>query len=697
MPIDAPNGVSGAVAAADDKKARISMHGYDYSNKFGTTLRFAECTPFLAIDAVPHDHLSIRNAHTLRTLSLKSPLMQDLKLNKDYFAVPKRALLPRNFDKIFDNPVFGDDVKANLHNTLIYLGRTTDSALESSVYGRGILYVFDNLLSDLSFASSGSAVTSFSDSQITTFLRVLALFDSIFSKDSLAAALEIPIADRYGDNLEYEVQDVLDALWACYHNMLTYIGTNLPAAQTIDFLDDVHSPVYRRHYDFTSVSGRMEFYFDFLDNPNTTFGLSGSQALAVYTAGIAGDAAPLLTYLDPNDGARFPVAFEAGTNGKTWLNIDTLIAYQLTMAEYQTNDKIDQVFSADMLRALYETIVSTNQSSGTLQASMAMVFEYNGEWYPYDGFSAMALSQLAAYAGYTGTTVRNYGLFLNLFTRKRSLRYVDYFVGAKKSPLAVGSTNVMVNSNQVDVVDITRNIQLQRFLNQVNRVGAKAKNYLKGIFGTELRTRTDVPVKLAHTDEVIYGVETQNTGSKQFDADQSITTNLSSRSSDFAFEMNFEEPTIVLGICSFEITRFYDRSMSPFASKVDRFDMFNPMMQYVGDQELPLKELIASAPDSAVFGYTTRNMEYKTRVDYCSGAFRDELRSWLFHDKPHLYTPTRPLTIDSDYIRAHQSELDEYYLAMTGTDPLHRYHFIVVFNNNVKANRNMVPAPEIIG
>lgn len=695
--VSAPNGASGAVAASEDKKARISMHGYDYSNKFGTTLRFAECTPFLAIDAVPHDNLSIRNAHSLRTLSLKSPLMQDLKLNKDYFAIPKRALLPRNWDKIYNNPVFGDDVKANLHNTLIYLGTTTNNALESNIYGRGILYVFENLLSDLAFANNGLAVTSFTDAQINQFLRVLALFDSIFSKDSLAAALEIPIADRYGDNLAYEIQDVLDALWACYHQMLTYINGNYPAAQTVDFRDDLGNPIFRRHYDFSGVAGRMEFYFDFLENPNITFGLSNIQALATYTAGIVGVASSLLTSLDPNGASRFPVVFEAGTNGKTWLNIDVLIAYQLAMFEYQTNDKIDQVFSADMLRALYETVVSSNQASGSQQAASSLVFEYNGEWYPYDGFSAMALSQLASFAGYTSTTARNYSLFLNLFTRKRSLRYVDYFVGAKRSPLAVGNTNVMVSSNQVDVVDITRNIQLQRFLNQVNRVGQKAKHYLKGIFGTELRTRTDVPVKLAHTDEVIFGVETQNTGSSQVSDAQSITTNLSSRSSDFAFEMSFEEPTIVMGICSFEITRFYDRSLSPFASKVDRFDMFNPMMQYVGDQELPLKELIASAPDGVSFGFTTRNMEYKTRVDYCSGAFRDELRSWLFHDKPHLYTPTRPLTIDSDYIRAHQSELDEYYLAMTGTDPLHRYHFIVVFNNNVKATRNMVPAPEIIG
>lgn len=235
-------------------------------------------------------------------------------------------------------------------------------------------------------------------------------------------------------------------------------------------------------------------------------------------------------------------------------------------------------------------------------------------------------------------------------------------------------------------------MQKQRFLNQVNRVGRKAKEYLRGIFNSDYHTECDCPVKIGHTDETIYNVETQNTGAGQLELDQSRTVNFKSHSSNFAFETSFDEASIVIGVSSYEIKRFYPYSFDPMARKVDRFDMFNPYMQYIGDQPIKKTELDASYADDN-FAYTNRNMEYKTRISYFIGDFHDALRGWIFATQDLAVGQV----IDPDFIRAHQNELDRYYVALTGTTPTTRYHFICKYTNILSANRNMVFNPQILG
>lgn len=65
------------------------------------------------------DTIPLRSIHDLRTYSLKAPLMQDIEFNKAYFAVPKEALLPINWYKIYTNPNQGDDIDAQTYGTSI--------------------------------------------------------------------------------------------------------------------------------------------------------------------------------------------------------------------------------------------------------------------------------------------------------------------------------------------------------------------------------------------------------------------------------------------------------------------------------------------------------------------------------------------------------------------------------------------------
>ena len=96
----------GAEAPRNRSKFNLSHHHY-------STLRFGEISPFFELETVAGDKINLRSAHKLSTFTLKSPILSDVHLNKDYFNVPMEAILPFNWDKIYANPVVGDDVNAN--------------------------------------------------------------------------------------------------------------------------------------------------------------------------------------------------------------------------------------------------------------------------------------------------------------------------------------------------------------------------------------------------------------------------------------------------------------------------------------------------------------------------------------------------------------------------------------------------------
>ena len=83
---------------------------YDLTYPFFSTMRFADLTPHFVEEGVAGDILTLYSKHDLRTYTLGAPLMSDIQMRKDYFQVPKMAILPINWDRIYTNPTIGDDV-----------------------------------------------------------------------------------------------------------------------------------------------------------------------------------------------------------------------------------------------------------------------------------------------------------------------------------------------------------------------------------------------------------------------------------------------------------------------------------------------------------------------------------------------------------------------------------------------------------
>lgn len=677
----------------DGNKAPSNHHHYDLSYKYAATERFGEVNPFVFCYGVPDDkNVTFRTGHKLRTTSLASPLLQDLRKNLDFYAVPTKAILPHTWDFIQNNPVVGNDIDPFLTNCLLYIsGEAVDlSGLKDIIYhaitNGGVVYNGDQI--------EVEGTITYTSVDWDRFMHLLAFIETFFAKDSLFAAYRMPLHKRLGVGVTPFVEELLSQAWTFYHRFLIQLAKNLGTDNyTIDFLDSNYQVILTRTYNISDLSDRMRLYFDFVENSSVDW-----KALDVLT-----DARATLVYstiMDDYDG-EYSLLDRYATGTASFINqinyfvdptdpidIRPILAYQLVCAEYFTNDKIDFVYSADMFRKIYEGFF--------IQYSSGAHIDLNGNRYPYDGFSAKALSQLlylsASQFSQSGPNWYAFSLFINLFSRKRSLRYVDYFTGARSHPLAVGDVNVSVSGGSVSAIDMTKGIQSARYLLAVNRVGPKAKEYLKGIFGSNERTRTDVPIKIGHIDEVVYGIETQNTGVDQLENAQTITTNLTSSSNNFAFQMDLEEDTMLIGVSSYEIARFYLEGWSKFADKIDRFDHFNPYFQYTGDQPIKQSEIQAGLDHDAVFGYGSKDLEYKLQTDYAIGFDDDDLRGWIFAQE----MIKDPITISPDFIRAHQTELDRYFLSMTAEMASKRFHFICKYDNKIDASRNMVFDPQIL-
>lgn len=684
--MNAPSGSENVVTATGNHAPKHMTKYPHLGYKFAQTEKFGELSPFMRYQGEYKDkNVILYSASSVDSMSLHAPLLQQIRHNKDFYVVDKRAILPHTWELIHNQPSHGDDIDASKANSLIRLFNDEDS---------DILFSLEQYICDYGLYDHSNPVDldNVDWSYFIKFLRGFALFNELFSPDSLFAEFRIPLADILDPNSGEKVFSILDDFWSAYHYMLTDLQvqhavdsqlTGIERNIQVWFKDHDGNVILRKVYNFESIEGRMAFYYDFTQNSNIDFKDFSGVSLDVDYAHVGFQAAQ--EQFDSND-PIYSISnkvynglislFEV-SNASKFINIDVIIAYQLICSEFHTNDLIDYVYSADIYRRIFESVAFESQ----------LTFDYNGVKQPYDGFSAVTLGYILS----NSSDLYYYDLFMSLITRKRSLRYIDYFTGARSTPLSAADTQVEVNNDVASAIDITQQTLMARFKLFVNRVGRKSEDYLGKLFHTSNREDICCPVKIGHISEVLYQEETQNTGADQLELDNSRTMTLKAHNNRFAFDTDCDVASIIIGISSYEITRFYSHGLDPFALKVDRYDMFNPMLQYLGDQAISQSELNAGLDIDSYFGYRNKDMEYKVGISYSCGGFRRELKDWIF-EQP---IADRDTVIGPDFIRSHQTELDKYYVALTGTRSYNRYHFICKYNNHISAYRNMVFAPLI--
>lgn len=625
------------------------------------TYRFGEYSPHFVMECVNGDKISLNSKHDLRTYTLQAPLMSSLKLNKDYFQVPMECILPQHWDKVYSNPLIGDDVNAKKVNCILDM----TSLIE---FENRIKVLFQSYIQD-----SNTLLAN------TTYLKYLFICEKFFSNGCLLATLGVKYSGLFKAN------------------------TSLNSPKYFEF-DSYLDEAIDKISDYIAENGHLEVKIDGLTyfivpDPSRTTSTASPITLRNFIERCRETSSFEITDEDfeeilypssfPSWFAEYTDAFSNETIYK-YLNLSRILAYQISVSHYFTNDKIDYIYSAELFRS------NINALLRTYYGGSMPTFSYNGVTYFYDTLSGECLSDFIKYC----TNIDNVIDLINIiFGFRRSLRFMDYFISAKSRPLAIGDVNIDVNNDKVSAIDVTRNLQKQKFLNFVNRTGRKFENYVAKLGGTYVKPDFHNPLYLAHTSDNIGSYNIENTGSAQLSNANSITTILRSNSNNFAFEIEVDRPSIIIGVISFDITRLYPYNCEAQNFHIDRYDMFNPFMQFIGDQELLRRELSSKFALSDImddnFGYTTRHQEYKTRVNQCFGGFVESLPGFAFiaDDSISAYDVSH---ISPDYIRSRNSELDKFYASLTGWSLGKYFHFIILNDNKCDAKRPMIYEPQIL-
>ena len=653
-----------------DQEARVPRsrsHFQPFYQNYGTH-RFGEYTPHFVAEGLPDDQgFKFRSAHQIRTYSLKSPLLSDLVCHKDYFMVPYQAILPLNWEKYVKNPKLGDDLPSDA-------GTYVSSVLGKISHGIDVLRnaVIEQIINT-------------PQEFFIHFLRLLAFSQWMVSNGSLLASLGAHLGNYVRWTNPFNNGKTTDELVDGFFTHLINLAANSDEYFTVTVSA---SEVYRVYFslvlpedlDLTISSARpitlRDFWYMFLDQPTITAAMIGtSDVLESFQDDFEGEAPQMEVPL-------YNILYNLQQEYPLGLDFRRVWAYNLAVMHYYTNDNIDYIYSAELYRQLIGAYAYAANSNAFA------TFTYNGVVTQYDFLSAKYLSLFISNADLPALSC--------IFNFHRSLKYIDYFTGCRARPLAVGNTDVAVNNNAVSVVDITQNIQKQRFLNAVNRAASTVEGYIKDIFGVKPAYDFHNPAFLASTKDQVRGVENENTGSDQFSRANSITSVLRGNAEKYMFETQFDRPVVVVGITYYDIPRVYSDSIDRPMMYKDRFDEFIPEMQFVGDEKLlqaELRPLLGADPGEA-FGYQGRYNELKMRFNVCYGGFSSyALRSWAF---------TNPLTSELDkhvspnFIRSRQSDLDRYYLQLSGFSYCTYFHFIVVNTNYLEVNRPLVKKPQIL-
>lgn len=695
------------------------------------TDRYGEVGPVFAMPVVADDSIQLRVNADVDTYTLKAPVMSPVRRNTTGVYVPLRAILPKNYELFITNPLTGDDIVAGDVNCvtkfdhLLYrlnqVNPTTPSLSSYNWFGCLNAYLE---------AAANSSGDRFNDNWRGAFFALtfmLSYFDMFFSKGSIANSLGINLTKllvvRSYNDLSDPSQKSEKLSWDKLVDLLAsyvYNGVDKFSVKFAKLSYDesqsgfvvVDEPVAVYCADSVPEGLRHGITFrDFIQRLH-----SGDVVTSVSVYDI--DKKPISSVCGDSNGNRWYVthnygSFATAAGFKEPVNIGRIISYQLACVQFFTDDAVDYVYTTNLY---HQNQYALLQGANIMMDQL--FYTLNGSRVMYDSVSSTCMFNAWAamsnfgieYFRFNGDGITTeytimpavlcaHYYLANIFAPAQSLRYRDYFVGSRKRPLGVGDTSVQVNDNLVDVVDVTKSIQMQRFLNQVNRIGRTLKAYSRGIFGVTPATNPEECVFLSNTCDIIGGEETQNTGELQRSATESITSKYRGESSKYLFEINVTDAGYIIVLDWYEITRPYLDAVPRDIFHVDRFDIFNPFLENIGDQDLKLPELGLHLDDST-FAYKMRYAEYKQSFDRAVGAFADDTL-------PGFAVPVSteqlldPVVLSDDvlspyFIRPRSSELDCLYTSLTHYSTANYFHFIVRSDISVSANRPMEAAPQIL-
>lgn len=634
-----------------------SFNTFPMSYDHKLTCRYGDITPFFVFDSWSDDKVPFASWHDFRNYTMSSVFQERLKMYKDYFLVPMKAILPRAWDYYIANPNqledIPDDAAPWISSTTIKAFWQQYSLFYNSDYRTRLINEFDF------------------QSVLSLYVKYTILIENVFSDGGLLSYLGCKLSKYISspNDAGYTLESYLSFF---YEQLKKFISENVVR---------LYIPhLYRNYY--------LDDDFDYPNNPDyVTFH-------------------KFIELMRENSDFELVCSDESASNLTLWndlplrisnyidtlsVNVSRLGAYQISCAHFMTNDKVDSIYSADLYRSMLET--------DYLAVNPIATYTMNGVTHLYDVLSQRVLDWAFGVSQYNLTTAEimdhltekiNY--LYHLTSYRKSLKFGNYFTGSRTRPLAVGDVNAPVVDNSVSAIDITKNIAMQRFLNAVNKTGRKISEYSRKIIGGYVQPVDTDPKFLARDSIAIGSQEVENTSNTNTGK---IVTNLRSEQSKFAFECEVSLPSIILGLVSFECKPTYSRTIDRHFFHKDRFDLFNSYFQNIGDQEIYRGEKGLGTARTP-FAYQLRHMEYKQRYSIASGGYVDYLPSWSFIVDNPAGSEKGDLNLTSDFIRSSNSDFDRFYTSLTGYTLSSYFHFNIWFINECTPLRNMEFSPTIL-
>lgn len=661
---------------------------FELDEKHATTEPFGLLLPFEVRNALTGDTHNLSNSSIEKSYTLDAPLMSQVWKNKEWYMVPRMAILPFNWDKIYTQPTIGDDInpeevgtsiKANewssilttVHKTLTDASKAIEDYTEE-VEGVTAEYLLTNLFKALILNeyifSYGSLLNRLGASMASLYINAYKYtYDEIFN-------IAVSFACQYGFKIEWEsngeiytVNQNLDRTTNSANSItlreaLQKMRDNLDFNIHEIFTDEYNS--YRVDTDDTIEIAKLRAYFTTIMSQLDELGLL--------------ETAPTYEYSKPMDLAR-------------------LWAYQMICAEYYSDDQIDYIYNSDIYRQYISSIVTTYIDENL--STEETYFTYNGIKTQYDWTSAYYWRAILIYID----TKYGQDAYTALFNINRSLKYKDYFTGGRTKPIATNDVIVNTTGNQFSVINLSKRTQETRFRMAIQRIGRKIDEYVKGLLGVEQAVDYHYPLWIGKTTDVIHASETENTGNAQFEMPYAVSSRFEGYSNNFGFKARCDRDAILMGITYYDIERYYFRGVDRHFMHVDRFDMFNQFMQYTGDQPVYSEEYDAkmTGEASTYFSYKPAYEEFKEGINRADSGFITSLKGFIFLDdvnEKNFFNKT-VLTnahVSPDFIRSKPTELDRFYSNLGGKYSLGTYfHFITIYNNGNNANRPMAYNPAL--
>lgn len=651
---DSPNNQTQPTKAVNRQGVAVHRTHNTFDNSYFhfKTQKFGQYEPFFVMEGVPGDMIPLSSSHNVRALPMSSPFLSELKLNKDYFMVPMNAILPNTWDYIFKTPAQGDDVPEDANCLCPLFSLDTDYSFIADLFSR---------------------FTSDSISDANKF-RILLILEMFCSQGSLLSQLGYHINPTIilRDNTRLSFDEYFDSV---VRDITTLTINDSETGVTYQYSSDSSGDISI----FQALSLLRSYGSRFI-----IFSLGSSETTFTNFSRVIN----LPSWTDSSD---------FGTD----VNISRLFAYQMACSQFYVNPQVDFLYNAQLYRdnlyTLYESLMESAFDTG----AETFYFYMNGIKVPYDYTSKRYMFEVLNVFKEDNFTDSSWNLLYDylyaIFGHRESLRFGDYFTDSRTRPLAVGSDSIQVSQdNSVSVIDVSKSIVYQRFRNAVVKLGNNIGDYLRGIFGSDPSPDYHVPKFISHQDFDISGFEVANQTS---DGQGDLVTNLSSRDDTFAFEVQVDMPCVLIGISYFSLPRVYMQTKDRHFFHRDRYDMFNPMLQYIGDQIVYNHERTDLRPNDEIFGYQSRNNEYKQRYSVVSGGFATKLPAWTFV-ADSLFNPVDdvflPNTQSPDFIRAHDYEFNRFFASLSGYSLANSFHFIVVYNNKCMSNRPMEINPNIL-